>query len=151
MAGRGGAPPPPTDCPPAAPCRWRSCCRAPCARPRHDAARPGAGRTSPGEAAAAPWPAHGLHRGRPSPEATGTCYRAHPRAPRPPGLPPGGVPPPPCAPRVLHAPGHAAPGSSEWGDIELDIRQHIQQCSCTCNHMGYGNFMDYQVGMQGKI
>ncbi|KAL0271010.1 UNVERIFIED_CONTAM: hypothetical protein PYX00_008256 [Menopon gallinae] len=32
---------------------------------------------------------------------------------------------------------------SEW-DIDVDIRQHIQQCTCTCNHMGYGNFMDYQ-------
>ncbi|KAK6630830.1 hypothetical protein RUM44_003000 [Polyplax serrata] len=33
---------------------------------------------------------------------------------------------------------------SEW-DIDVDIRQHIQQCTCTCNHMGYGNYMDYQV------
>ncbi|KAJ9591028.1 hypothetical protein L9F63_027764, partial [Diploptera punctata] len=33
--------------------------------------------------------------------------------------------------------------SREW-DIEMDIREHIQQCSCTCNHMGYGNYMDYQ-------
>ena len=33
---------------------------------------------------------------------------------------------------------------SEW-NIDLDIRQHIQQCTCTCNHMGYGNYMDYQV------
>lgn len=35
---------------------------------------------------------------------------------------------------------------SEW-DIDVDIRQHIQQCTCTCNHMGYGNYMDYQVSL----
>ncbi|KAJ9579658.1 hypothetical protein L9F63_004681 [Diploptera punctata] len=42
---------------------------------------------------------------------------------------------------------NAAPG--EW-DIEMDIREHIQQCSCTCNHMGYGNYMDYQVKSHGE-
>lgn len=33
---------------------------------------------------------------------------------------------------------------SPW-DVELELRQHIQTCACTCNHMGYGNYMDYQV------
>lgn len=31
-------------------------------------------------------------------------------------------------------------------EVELDMRRHIQACACTCNHMGYGNYMDYQVG-----
>lgn len=39
---------------------------------------------------------------------------------------------------------------SEW-DIDVDIRQHIQQCTCTCNHMGYGNYMDYQVSQQNTF
>lgn len=30
-------------------------------------------------------------------------------------------------------------------EVELDMRRHIQACACTCNHMGYGNYMDYQV------
>ncbi|CAB0037257.1 unnamed protein product [Trichogramma brassicae] len=29
-------------------------------------------------------------------------------------------------------------------ELELDMRRHIQACACTCNHMGYGNYMDYQ-------
>ncbi|KAF7386131.1 hypothetical protein HZH68_013263 [Vespula germanica] len=29
-------------------------------------------------------------------------------------------------------------------EVELDMRRHIQACACTCNHMGYGNYMDYQ-------
>lgn len=29
--------------------------------------------------------------------------------------------------------------------VELELQDHIKYCSCTCNHMGYGNFMDYQV------
>ncbi|KAL7302924.1 hypothetical protein TKK_0004152 [Trichogramma kaykai] len=34
-------------------------------------------------------------------------------------------------------------------ELELDMRRHIQACACTCNHMGYGNYMDYQVsGME---
>lgn len=28
---------------------------------------------------------------------------------------------------------------------ELELQDHIKHCSCSCNHMGYGNFMDYQV------
>ena len=31
-------------------------------------------------------------------------------------------------------------------DLELEMRRHIQACACSCNHMGHGNFMDYQVG-----
>ncbi|XP_051170675.1 dipeptidase 1-like [Leptopilina boulardi] len=30
-------------------------------------------------------------------------------------------------------------------DVELDMQRHIQACACTCNHMGYGNYMDYQT------
>ncbi|XP_065348601.1 dipeptidase 1-like isoform X1 [Cloeon dipterum] len=35
--------------------------------------------------------------------------------------------------------------SSSWdlAEVEMDMRRHIQQCSCTCNHMGFGNYMDY--------
>lgn len=50
-----------------------------------------------------------------------------------------GAPPP--------APGHVSPVitmETPW-DVELELRQHIQTCACTCNHMGYGNYMDYQV------
>lgn len=35
------------------------------------------------------------------------------------------------------------PSSSLIVDNELE--EHIKQCSCSCNHMGYGNSMDYQV------
>lgn len=31
--------------------------------------------------------------------------------------------------------------------IDLELEDHIKHCSCTCNHMGYGNFMDYQVNI----
>lgn len=37
---------------------------------------------------------------------------------------------------------------SPW-EVELELRQHIQTCACTCNHMGYGNYMDYQVSAAG--
>lgn len=30
-------------------------------------------------------------------------------------------------------------------EIELELRRHIETCQCTCDHMGYGNYMDYQV------
>nr|XP_036216522.1 uncharacterized protein LOC118680545 isoform X2 [Bactrocera oleae] len=34
--------------------------------------------------------------------------------------------------------------------IDDDLEQHIKQCSCSCNHMGYGNSMDYQtIGFGG--
>ncbi|KQS43819.1 uncharacterized protein Dere_GG13877, isoform C [Drosophila erecta] len=29
--------------------------------------------------------------------------------------------------------------------IDDELEQHIKHCSCSCNHMGYGNSMDYQV------
>lgn len=38
---------------------------------------------------------------------------------------------------------HAIVATGDIMDIELE--DHIKHCSCTCNHMGYGNFMDYQV------
>ncbi|KAJ8678604.1 hypothetical protein QAD02_014391 [Eretmocerus hayati] len=34
-------------------------------------------------------------------------------------------------------------------ELELDMRRHIQACACTCNHMGYGNYMDYQALVHG--
>lgn len=30
-------------------------------------------------------------------------------------------------------------------DIDLDLQYHIQHCTCSCNHLGYGNYLDYQV------
>lgn len=30
--------------------------------------------------------------------------------------------------------------------LDPELRHHIQNCPCPCNHMGYGNFLDYQVG-----
>ncbi|XP_065214336.1 dipeptidase 1-like isoform X2 [Planococcus citri] len=29
-------------------------------------------------------------------------------------------------------------------DIDVDLQYHIQHCPCTCNHLGYGNYLDYQ-------
>lgn len=29
--------------------------------------------------------------------------------------------------------------------LDPELRYHIQHCPCPCNHMGYGNFLDYQV------
>ncbi|XP_053956357.1 uncharacterized protein LOC128862007 [Anastrepha ludens] len=29
--------------------------------------------------------------------------------------------------------------------IDNELEQHIKHCSCSCNHMGYGNSMDYQL------
>nr|CAD7406264.1 unnamed protein product [Timema cristinae] len=43
----------------------------------------------------------------------------------------------------MHRPGPLV--APDWRDGEIDILQHIEQCSCTCNHMGYGNFMDFQI------
>ncbi|KAI5718647.1 hypothetical protein M8J77_024554 [Diaphorina citri] len=30
-------------------------------------------------------------------------------------------------------------------NLDPDLQYHIQHCTCTCNHMGYGNFSDYQL------
>uniref|UniRef100_A0A6P4FYL3 Uncharacterized protein LOC108052377 n=1 Tax=Drosophila rhopaloa TaxID=1041015 RepID=A0A6P4FYL3_DRORH len=38
--------------------------------------------------------------------------------------------------------GHLATGATV---IDDELEQHIKHCSCSCNHMGYGNSMDYQV------
>ncbi|XP_066901694.1 dipeptidase 1 isoform X2 [Halyomorpha halys] len=43
-----------------------------------------------------------------------------------------GAPPPP-------------PLAASWA-LDMDLRHHIQHCACTCNHLGYGNYMDYQNG-----
>ncbi|XP_057664627.1 dipeptidase 1-like isoform X1 [Diorhabda carinulata] len=29
--------------------------------------------------------------------------------------------------------------------LDPELRQHIQNCPCPCNHMGYGNVLDYQI------
>lgn len=47
---------------------------------------------------------------------------------------------PPAAPWTMEPP---------W-ELELELRQHIETCACTCDHMGYGNYMDYhQVAPAG--
>ncbi|KAM8707956.1 hypothetical protein ACLKA7_014995 [Drosophila subpalustris] len=38
--------------------------------------------------------------------------------------------------------GHGA--SLDGATIDDELEQHIKHCSCSCNHMGYGNSMDYQ-------
>lgn len=49
----------------------------------------------------------------------------------------------PHPPHSHHHHTHAIVATGDMMDIELE--DHIKHCSCTCNHMGYGNFMDYQV------
>ncbi|KAK4876800.1 hypothetical protein RN001_009306 [Aquatica leii] len=29
--------------------------------------------------------------------------------------------------------------------LDSELRHHIQHCPCACNHMGYGNYLDYQI------
>lgn len=36
-------------------------------------------------------------------------------------------------------------GTADEDGMHIELKDHIKHCSCTCNHMGYGNFMDYQV------
>lgn len=36
-------------------------------------------------------------------------------------------------------------------ELDPDLRNHIEHCQCTCNHMGYGNFLDYQVHFQIRM
>ena len=31
--------------------------------------------------------------------------------------------------------------------MDIELESHIRNCPCNCNHMGYGNFMDYQVSV----
>ncbi|XP_054288246.1 dipeptidase 1-like isoform X3 [Macrosteles quadrilineatus] len=47
-------------------------------------------------------------------------------------------PPPPVQP-----PAPSPMPCAQW-ELDMDLRHHIQHCACTCNHMGYGNYMDYQ-------
>lgn len=52
----------------------------------------------------------------------------------------------PCRPICRGGAEEAAnnkPSKDETAEFEL--QDHIKHCSCSCNHMGYGNFMDYQV------
>lgn len=46
--------------------------------------------------------------------------------------------------------GHV-PGVFDRGDdvdLDSDLKYHLQTCTCSCNHMGFGNYMDYyQVGI----
>lgn len=36
-------------------------------------------------------------------------------------------------------------GCGDKDNVEFELQDHIKHCSCSCNHMGYGNYMDYQV------
>lgn len=46
----------------------------------------------------------------------------------------------------LHHRNVASGASTATNDVmDIELEDHIKHCSCTCNHMGYGNFMDYQV------
>lgn len=38
------------------------------------------------------------------------------------------------------------PDDRQWRGLDPELRRHIQTCPCSCDHMGYGNFLDYQVG-----
>ncbi|CAG4947644.1 unnamed protein product [Parnassius apollo] len=67
------------------------------------------------------------------------ALRAGPAARRAPG------PHRTLAARVPRAPaGPGAPMEPPW-ELELELRRHIENCACTCDHMGYGNYMDYRV------
>jgi len=33
---------------------------------------------------------------------------------------------------------------NELEDWQVDLEQHIRQCQCPCNHMGYGNYWSYK-------
>lgn len=36
----------------------------------------------------------------------------------------------------------ASPNPADWPP-PINIHEHIQRCTCTCDHMGYGNYLDY--------
>ncbi|CAG9087855.1 unnamed protein product [Plutella xylostella] len=76
------------------------------------------------------WPAtrHARHTSR----AAGR-RAAGPRAPAPLAAAPPG-------PRSAAG----APMEPPW-ELELEVRRHIETCACPCDHMGYGNYLDYQV------
>lgn len=40
-------------------------------------------------------------------------------------------------------------GSADDENVDFELQDHIKHCSCSCNHMGYGNYMDYQVQKRG--
>lgn len=39
----------------------------------------------------------------------------------------------------------AASATASDENMDFELQDHIKHCSCSCNHMGYGNYMDYQV------
>ncbi|XP_034475888.1 uncharacterized protein LOC117782901 [Drosophila innubila] len=45
--------------------------------------------------------------------------------------------------------GHGA--SLGGATLDDELEQHIKHCSCSCNHMGYGNSMDYQSTLALKL
>ena len=63
-----------------------------------------------------------------------------------------------CPPGALHSPCRSTCVTSlgfyviilsmecELEEWHLDLEQHIRQCRCPCNHMGYGNYWSYKVG-----
>ncbi|KAG5887853.1 hypothetical protein JTB14_005619 [Gonioctena quinquepunctata] len=40
---------------------------------------------------------------------------------------------------------NGGPPAEPWAALDPELRQHIQNCTCQCDHMGYGNFLDYQI------
>ncbi|XP_059617098.1 dipeptidase 1-like [Phlebotomus argentipes] len=45
---------------------------------------------------------------------------------------------------VLDVPERLRPPPAKTAVMDLELQDHIKHCSCSCNHMGYGNYMDYQ-------
>ncbi|GAB0099920.1 Dipeptidase [Sergentomyia squamirostris] len=45
---------------------------------------------------------------------------------------------------VLDVPERLRSPPAKTAVMDLELQDHIKHCSCSCNHMGYGNFMDYQ-------
>ncbi|KAI4472217.1 microsomal dipeptidase [Holotrichia oblita] len=37
------------------------------------------------------------------------------------------------------------PTDPAWNDLDPELRTHIQTCPCPCDHMGYGNYLDFQI------
>lgn len=46
-----------------------------------------------------------------------------------------------CEEVVMAGRGHPDP----WSGLDPELSHHIRTCPCSCDHMGYGNFLDYQV------
>lgn len=33
----------------------------------------------------------------------------------------------------------------EEEELSFDLRQHLRECRCPCDHLGYGNYLQLQV------